>query len=77
MKWLGHIPWSYLITFAILMALLPIWPEPHLVEKLRMLASGDLTRPIDILDLFWHSLPLWLMLLKFVHEQRKDQDQDR
>jgi len=71
MKFLDHIPWLYLGAFAVLMALLPFKPEPHLVEKLGMLADGTLSRPIDIFDLFWHSLPIWLMLLKFIHERRK------
>ena len=27
-------------------------PEPHLVEKMRMLAEGTLTKPLDIFDVF-------------------------
>ena len=48
-----------------LMALLPVSPAPHLVEKLGMLMEGTLTRPIDIFDLFMHGGPLLLFAFKF------------
>jgi len=57
-------PYSILVPVAILLALAPFVPEPHLVEKLRMLSKGDLSRPIDIFDLFLHATPLALLLLK-------------
>ena len=39
----------------------PFTPEPHLWQKLKMLANGTLLRPIDIFDLIMHaSLPLLL-----------------
>ena len=37
-------------------------PEPHLWEKLKMLAEGTLSRPIDIFDLLMHALP-WVLLV--------------
>ena len=46
--------YNFLIPAAVLMGLAPFAPEPHLLEKLRMLFSGDLSRPIDIFDLFLH-----------------------
>lgn len=42
----------------------PFMPEPHLWEKLKMLAAGTLVRPIDIFDLLWHGAPLVLLWLK-------------
>lgn len=39
-------------------------PEPHLVEKLRMLLAGTLVRPLDIFDLAMHATPLALLVLK-------------
>ena len=51
MRWLDKIPYSLLVPMAILLALLPFQPEPHLWEKLKMLFAGTLVRPIDILDL--------------------------
>lgn len=45
------------------MGLAPLVPEPHLWQKLRMLAQGDLVRPLDIFDLILHgALPLLLVL---------------
>ena len=57
-------PYSILVPVAVFLALAPFVPEPHLVEKLRMLSKGDLSRPIDIFDLFLHATPLALLLLK-------------
>jgi hypothetical protein len=66
MKWLDSIPLSVLLPLAVLMALAPFVPEPHLWEKLKMLASGTLVRPIDIFDLFLHGAPLVLLALKLL-----------
>ncbi len=65
---LKDIPYWVLILFAIYMALAPFVPEPHLIEKLRMLFQGTLRRPIDIFDLFFHLLPLLLLILKLATE---------
>ncbi|OIO66247.1 MAG: hypothetical protein CO186_09440 [Zetaproteobacteria bacterium CG_4_9_14_3_um_filter_49_83] len=52
-----------LVVAALLLGLAPFTPEPHLVEKARMLMQGELTRPLDIFDVFWHSWPLlWIVL---------------
>jgi hypothetical protein len=66
MKWLDSIPLSVLLPLAVVMALAPFVPEPHLWEKLKMLASGTLVRPIDIFDLFLHGTPLLLLALKLL-----------
>lgn len=66
MKWLDRIPYSLLLPLAIVMALAPFSPEPHLWEKLKMLAAGTLVRPIDIFDLFLHGAPLALVALKLL-----------
>ncbi|TCP61863.1 hypothetical protein EV663_10348 [Rhodovulum bhavnagarense] len=53
----------WLVLLAVLsVGLAPFAPEPHVWQKLRMLASGDLRRGIDILDLCLHGTP-WLVLL--------------
>jgi len=44
------------------LGLAPFLPEPHVWEKLRMLATGTLSRPLDIFDLAMHGAP-WLLLL--------------
>jgi hypothetical protein len=48
------------------LAIAPLVPEPHLVEKTRMLLSGTLVRPIDIFDLLLHSVPLMLLAWRLV-----------
>ncbi len=64
MNWLDRIPLLLLAALAIYMAIAPIQPEPHLVEKIRMLSQGTLSRPIDIFDLLMHATPLVLLVLK-------------
>jgi hypothetical protein len=53
-----------LIPVAIVLALMPFYPQPHLVEKLQMLANGSLSKPIDIFDLIWHGWALVLLGIK-------------
>lgn len=62
--WLDGLPWSGLLLVALLLGLAPFQPEPHLVEKVRMLFQGTLTRPLDIFDLFLHAAPLILVAIK-------------
>lgn len=64
MKFIDRIPLTLLIVLAIFMLGAPFVPEPHLVEKMRMLAAGSLSKPLDIFDVFWHLLPAILLLLK-------------
>ncbi|MDT8447002.1 MAG: hypothetical protein RRB13_08965 [bacterium] len=60
--------YKLLIPAAVLLGLAPFFPEPHLVEKLRMLMQGELKRPIDIFDLFFHSWPMLLIAYKLVRD---------
>jgi len=66
MAWLDRIPLVPLAVAAIFLGLAPFVPEPHLVEKLRMLAHGELTRALDIFDLLLHVTPAVVLLLKLV-----------
>jgi hypothetical protein len=61
MEWLDRIPLVVLIIAALTLGLAPFVPEPHIWEKLKMLAAGTLSRPLDIFDLLWHAAP-WLLL---------------
>ncbi len=70
MAWLDKIPTAPLALAAILMALAPVVPQPHLWEKLQMLFAGTLTRPIDIFDLFLHAAPLVLLGWKLVRQSK-------
>ncbi len=62
MTFLDRIPLSSLLLVVALLGLAPFFPEPHVWEKLRMLAAGQLSRGIDIFDLALHGTP-WLVLL--------------
>jgi hypothetical protein len=68
---LDKIPYLILIVIAILMLLAPFRPMPHVVEKLIMLKNGNLTRPIDIFDLFFHLIPTILLILKIMRSLKK------
>ena len=66
MNWLDRIPFSTLIIISLMLGLAPFVPEPHVVEKLKMLFSGELAKPIDIFDLFMHGTPWVLLGLKTI-----------
>jgi hypothetical protein len=66
MAWLDKTPLGLLVLLALLLGLAPFLPEPHLWEKLKMLAAGTLSRPIDVFDLVLHAAPWFLLVLKLV-----------
>ena len=66
MQWLDRLPLSILVLVALTLGLAPFQPEPHVWEKLKMLAAGTLSRPIDIFDLFLHGTPWVVLFLKLV-----------
>jgi hypothetical protein len=74
MKWLDRIPYIYIVPLAIILALAPFSPEPHLWEKLKMLFAGTLVRPVDIFDLFLHGTPLVILVLKMLAGTRQSRD---
>jgi len=70
MAWLDRVPLAAAVLLALTLGLAPFTPEPHLVEKLRMLAQGTLRRPIDVLDLLLHGAPWVLLGLKLLQLAR-------
>ena len=66
LKLLDKVSVWVLLVLAIMLGIAPLGSQPHLVEKLGMLAEGNLSRPIDIFDLFLHSIFSILLLLKLV-----------
>ncbi len=66
MKWLDRIPFFPVAAGALLLGLAPFTPQPHLFEKLHMLFSGTLQRPVDIFDLCLHAALPVLLLLKTI-----------
>lgn len=71
MQFIDRFPLWLLIALTLFMLGAPFVPEPHLIEKMRMLSEGTLTRPIDIFDVFWHLLPVALLAIKLARMQRK------
>jgi len=63
--------YRYVIPLALFLGFAPFFPQPHIVEKIGMLAAGTLKRPIDIFDLFWHSWPFALLVYKFIHDKKE------
>ena len=66
MSFLDQLPLPILIVAALALGLAPFFPEPHLWEKLKMLAAGTLVKPIDIFDLLMHAAPILLLAAKLV-----------
>jgi hypothetical protein len=66
MAFLDSIPWWAALAAALTIGLTPFSPEPHIVEKLRMLFAGTLTKPVDIFDLMLHAAPWLLFFAKLI-----------
>lgn len=64
---LDNLSYNWLVILAVYMLLAPFTP-PHVVEKLRMLKAGTLTRPLDIFDFFFHLTPTALLIAKIVRD---------
>lgn len=71
MNWLDRLPLPLLIGVALWMAVAPITPEPHLIEKIRLLGQGTLVRPLDMFDLLMHATPLVLVGWRLWRMKRK------
>ena len=73
---LRKIPVGFTGILAVMLGLAPVFPEPHLVQKLRMLFSGELTKLIDIGDLLMHGGPailfVGLVVLNVTHKPEDD-----
>jgi hypothetical protein len=71
MNWLDRIPLYVLVPLALALGLAPFVPEPHLWQKLKMLAAGTLSRPIDVFDLFYHAAPVILLVIRLARIARR------
>jgi len=63
-NFLNSIPLFHLVLISAMLGLAPFVPEPHLLEKIKMLFAGELVKAIDIFDLFMHGTPLVLLALR-------------
>ncbi len=64
-RWISELPWNTVLIACLTLGLAPFTP-PHIVEKLGMLFSGRLVKPIDWFDLFLHGAPWMLLIAKVV-----------
>jgi hypothetical protein len=70
LKKIDSIPWQSAILFSLTLGLAPFAP-PHIYEKLGMLFTGSLVKPIDIFDLLFHGLPWIILSIKTVIHLKK------
>lgn len=66
MRWLDHLPLVPLAIGALVLGLAPWLPEPHLLEKFKVLVNGQLNRATDIGDLIMHAFFPFVLCLKLV-----------
>ena len=69
---LDEIPLSLLLIAALTLGLAPFFPQPHIAEKIHMLLSGTLAKPLDIFDFLLHGLPFGVLaakLARMVHRR--------
>ena len=62
--------YKFLIPVVLLLGFAPFYPQPHIVEKMKMLMAGTLKKPIDIFDLFWHAWPFVLLAYRIFRDIR-------
>jgi hypothetical protein len=70
MSLLDKVPLALLALLCLTLGLAPFSPEPHVLEKLRLLANGELGRPLDMFDLLLHGAPWLLLILKLIRMAR-------
>jgi hypothetical protein len=63
--------YQFLVPLVLLLGFAPFYPQPHIVEKLRMLLAGTLKKPLDIFDLIWHAWPFLLLLYRIISDIRQ------
>lgn len=70
MAWIDRMSLRWLIAGAVVLGLAPFYPQPHLVQKLGMLAQGTLRAPLDIFDLALHGALPVLLIIRLVRQRR-------
>lgn len=73
LKYLDKISLTTLVVVTLLLGLAPFVPEPHVWQKLKMLADGTLEKPIDIFDLIMHGTPYVLLVLKIIRIAKRSE----
>ena len=68
---IDSVSYPVLIFISAFMLLAPFSPMPHVLEKLIMLKDGNLTRAVDIFDVFFHLIPSILLAIKYLRGANK------
>ncbi len=63
-QWIRDTEMTMFVIAAFTLGLAPFIPVPHIIEKLGMLFSGTLKKPIDWFDLVMHGTPWVLLFIK-------------
>ena len=71
-KVLDKIPLAFILAICLTLGLAPFAPEPHVWQKLKMLAAGELDQAIDIFDLLLHGAPWLLLALKLSLTEKRE-----
>lgn len=71
MHWIDKTSVGFFALVALTLGLAPFVPEPHIWQKLNMLAAGELVKPIDIFDLLLHGIPWVLLSVKLLSMAKK------
>lgn len=74
LKLIESIPLPIFIVLSLSLGLAPFFPEPHLVEKIRMIMNGELSKPLDMFDLLLHGTPWVLLVLKLLSLLKGNQE---
>jgi hypothetical protein len=66
LKFIDNFPFSTLIIMTVMLAVLPypMQEMPHSLEKIQMLFTGQLTKPLDIFDLVMHTGLILVLVIK-------------
>jgi hypothetical protein len=75
-KFFENLSWPMLLIMAALLGSAPMGAEPHLLEKLNMLLSGTLSKPLDMFDLLLHSSPFILLAIKAILVLKKNSNKE-
>ena len=67
---IDKLDWPMILILCATLGLAPFSP-PHIVEKISLLINGELIKPLDWFDLFFHGLPWIILTLKAVVHFKK------
>ncbi len=70
LSFMDRMPLHLLVFASLTLGLAPFYPEPHIWQKVQMLAAGTLVKPLDVFDFLMHGTPWVLLILKLLRGNR-------